>query len=224
MTSKVTIANMALGHVGSSTTVSSLDPPDGSVEASRCAMFFDISRRSLIEATSPSWARARVQLAQAVSNPSNVWSYAYVRPSDCIKPLRIVPSYIVHLSSPLAHPTSSADSLNPVSDIIRGLNESASADYEQEGGLLLTHEPDAVLIYIKDVDNPPVASPLWNLAHSYALASMIAGGTIKGRPGAQAARQFFELATSYARQASASDANANSQRHAVAAGWMSARQ
>lgn len=202
MTSKVDICNMAQGHIGSATRITSIDPPDGSVEADRCAMFFDIARRMLIEATAPSWAKTRVTLG-ATTNPSASWLFAYTKPSDCIKPLRI----------PTGLP--SANGLLRVEDV--------SADFVVEGDLILTDREDATLIYLRDVDNPPAVTPMWTLAHSYMLASLLAGGAIKGRPGAQAAGQFYQLALSHARAAAASDANASSQRHEVQASWIGAR-
>lgn len=89
MPSVVDLCNTALSHIGAENTVTSIDPPDGSVEAGHCATFWPIARRFALEMVKPTWAKKRVTLAQ-VTNTSTVWEFAYALPSDCVHPLRVL--------------------------------------------------------------------------------------------------------------------------------------
>ena len=44
MASVADICNMALGHLGDSATVASIDPPEGSAQAEHCARFYPMVR------------------------------------------------------------------------------------------------------------------------------------------------------------------------------------
>ena len=44
MPSEVDICNLALGHLGDSATVATIDPPEGSAQAEHCARFYPIAR------------------------------------------------------------------------------------------------------------------------------------------------------------------------------------
>lgn len=183
MASHIDICNMALGHVGAATRVASITPPDGSVEADRCAMFYPVALSTFIEIAEPSWARKRVVMTENAVNESSVWLHSYTKPNDCVKPLRVLRA---------------------------GDVEFKSADYEQEGDNILTDEPTATLLYLWARDDPTRLTPIATVAVSYLLAGLLAGGTIKGRPGTQVAKAFTDMGVAYARQAAASDGNASS--------------
>ena len=72
MPSAVDICNTALSHIGDSANVSSIDPPDGSVQASYCKTFYPIALSSLLEMATWGFSTKRVALA-AVDNPSSTW-------------------------------------------------------------------------------------------------------------------------------------------------------
>jgi hypothetical protein len=91
----------------------------------------------------------------------------------------------------------------------RLVNDNASAPFVVEGETLYTHEPEAVLVYLRDREDLALANPVWTTGLSYMLASLLAGGTLKGRVGASTARSFYDLAVTYANSAAASDANAS---------------
>ena len=73
MASPVQICNMALSHIGSEARVSSISPPDGSVEAGHCATFYDVARTEMLEPGNWAFALKRAALAQ-VTNPRPVWA------------------------------------------------------------------------------------------------------------------------------------------------------
>jgi len=188
------ICNIALSHVGSDAIVSSISPPDGSVEAGHCARFYPIARHTMIEIVQPSFARRRVLLAE-VANESTVWAYAYAKPTACIKPLRILtvaPGLTVFTQ----------DEANTVS-----INEGGSAEYDMEGEVIFTNEPEAVLVYLTDVTDTSKFPPLMVTGMGYLLASFLAGPIIKGTAGAQAGEAFRKMAEQWLAGAAASNAN-----------------
>lgn len=187
MASDVDVCNMALSHLGSEAAVVSLTPPDGSAEAGHCKRFFALARRQALELAGFSWTKKRAALA-SVTNPSSVWTYAYQLPGDCITPLRVLQANFN---------TALVDSYTGrvvTADELRTLTEALGADFQQEGSVLLTHEPDAVLLYTRDVTDLTRASASFISGLSYLLASFIAGPILKGKEGAAAGRELREAA------------------------------
>lgn len=192
MASPVEISNMALANLGAENLVSSIDPPDGSVEAGYCATFYPLARTVALEAAKPAFAITRTTLAQT-TNPTTRWAYAYARPSDCLKPLRIPP------------PTSAL--FNEDETPVQGL-DLETAPFELEGQLILTDQADAVLVYVFDQDDTTRWTPLFTDAVAATLAGYLAGPLIKGREGAGLGQQWRQQGYQLGAAAAASIANA----------------
>jgi hypothetical protein len=193
MASIVQICNMALSHIGSDARVSSISPPDGSVEAGHCATFYDQARTEMLEPGNWGFALKRTLLAQS-TNASDTWLYAYSIPSDCLRPLRI---------------------LTPVSGVTVFTQDTASyqagdsdsATFEREGQVLYSNEPDAVLLYTCDVDDVTRYSPSFTTALSYLLAGYIAGPILKGSDGLRTGDAMRERAMRFADMSATAAAN-----------------
>lgn len=201
-TSDVAICNLALNHIGADALLSSINPPDGSVEAGYCARYYPIARQELIEMFAWTFAKTRVALSQ-VDNPSTVWTYAYAAPSDLIQPQRI-----------LTTSTLDAYGFFPFGGLLRAdevalFTERGSANFESEGGVILTHEENAVLLYTRDVTDTSKFTPGFTVALSYLLAGYLAGPIIKGREGTSAAMSMRQVANRKAGEAMANDANSS---------------
>lgn len=196
MASVVQICNMALSHIGSEARVSSISPPDGSVEAGHCATFFDQARTELIEPGNWRFVLKRAALAQ-VTNSSNTWAYAYALPSDCLAPKRVL-----RIMSTLTVFTQDDARYSP--------NDQDSADYDMEGDVLYTNEPDATLLYVRDITDTTKYTPSFTSALSYLLASYLAGPIVKGNEGAKLADGMRERAMALADIAATASANASS--------------
>lgn len=181
MASPVDICNAGLAHIGARAQIASISPPDGSVEAGHCARFYAQARRELIESHNWPFTKTRVALAE-VDNPSEVWLYAYAVPADCITPLRLLP-------------------------FASTSGEETSAEFEREGEVLLSNEPDAVLIYKRDVTDSSKFTPLFTTAFGMLMASFVAGPIIKGLDGAKIAAQWRQAAYDVAATAAARAAN-----------------
>lgn len=204
MASVVQICNMALSHIGSEALVTSISPPDGSVEAGLCAVFYDQARSGLIEPGAWNFAIKRQALA-AVTNGSTVWAYAYAKPSDCLRPLRIL------------RPTPGITVFTQDSVMLQA-DDRDSADFDVEGDVIYSNEPDAVLVYTTDVTDTSKFPPSFTAALSFALASYLAGPIIKGNEGAKlgdAMRQRAMSASELAATAGANVSSVSSNEHAT---------
>lgn len=217
MASVPDICNMALSHVGSDTVVVSIAPPDGSVESGHCARFYPIARREALESYRFTWSKKREALSE-VTNESAVWTYAYALPSDCLTPMRVLQQ--VGLQALLLYPNASAI---VTSDELQLWTERGSAQFEVEGQVLFTHEPDAVLLYTRDITDTTKFSTTFTAYLAYLLASYLAGPIIKGEPGARTSAQFRQAADRMQGRAAVEDASGSSERAEHVPDWIRRR-
>ena len=196
MASVVQICNMALSHIGSDARVTSISPPDGTVEAGHCATFYDIARTELLEPGTWAFALKRTPLAQ-VTNPSTVWAYAYAKPADCQRVLRVLrPSIAVTVfTQDLV--------VEPHTD------DRDSAPFDVEGEVILSNEPDAVLVYTQDVTDATKFPASFTSALSYLLASYLSGPIVKGNEGLRLGDGMRERAMRLADVSVTASANAS---------------
>jgi hypothetical protein len=204
MPSVADIWNMALSHVGADANVVSTAPPDSSVEAGYCNRFWPIARKLGLESHPWTWAKTRGTLA-AVTNPSTTWAYAYALPSDCVRPLRVLQSQTV--TDFIGWPWLPA----PTADELQLWSESGSALFQVEDGVLLAHEPDAVLLYTRDITDTTKYSTGFTMFVGYLLASYIGPPIVKGVEGIKLGRGLLEMATLMGKRAAAEDANRSSE-------------
>lgn len=203
MATDIEICNMALATLGSATTVTNITPPsgDGSAAAAFCITFFPIARREALNNGTPwSFAKRRAALV-ATTNPSSVWTYAYSLPANCLSPVKVL------ALSPVQLPA------EPWVDT-RFIDEGQGADYNIEADasavpVLLTHEPDATLIYVVDETDTTKWSPDFTVAVAELLASYLAGPIIRGAAGAKTKSQLRENALKMLATAGANDANSS---------------
>ena len=200
MASVPQICNMALSHIGARATVTSISPPDGSVEAGHCATFYDMARTELIEPGTWRFALKRAALALLATNVSSTWAYAYSLPADCMRAQRIL-----RAGSTLTVFTQDTAQFSP--------DDADSASYTIEGDVLYTNEPEAVLVYVRDVTDTTRFTPSFVSALSYLLASYLAGPVIKGTEGARVGDAMRERAMALADIAATASANASSTSH-----------
>jgi hypothetical protein len=198
MASDVQICNMALSHIGSDARVTSIRPPDGSVEAGHCATFYDLARTELLEPGNWAFSLKRATLAQ-VTNTSQAWAYAYTKPSDCLRPLRI-PRPKVGLSVFALE----EQHLEPHVD------DRDSAQFDVEGDVIFTNYPDATLVYVRDITDSTKFSASFTATFSFLLAGYLAGPVIKGNEGARLGDAMRQRAMSAAEISATASANASS--------------
>jgi len=196
MASVAQICNMALSHIGSDARVSTISPPDGSVEAGHCATFYDLARTEMIEPGNWRFALKREALAE-ITNESTVWLFAYTLPSDCLRPLRI-------LTPSLGVTVFTQDEVEVLQD------DGNSARFTVEGSTIFSNEEDAVLLYVQDITDTTKFTPSFTSALSYLLSSYLAGPIVKGNEGAKLGDSMRQRAMSIADTAATASANAGS--------------
>src|SRR5574343_1420487 len=89
MASEVDICNLALAHLGNVANVASINPPEQSVEASLCAIYYPAARDALLEMQPWGFATKRVALAQ-ITESWPEWDYAYLQPADAVNIIAIL--------------------------------------------------------------------------------------------------------------------------------------
>lgn len=79
---KTNIANIALRHIAGM-SLTDLDT-DTSTEADLINLYWGVSLREVLRAADWRFASIEIDLTEETSEESNVWSYAYTYPSDCV--------------------------------------------------------------------------------------------------------------------------------------------
>jgi len=220
MASPVDICNTALSLIGADAIVSSISPPDGSVESGHCARFYPLARLAMIELGDWSFPKTRAVLAE-IDNDSAVWTYAYAAPADMIDAKRILRPDASTNSISMSDPFGS---LYPqVPSYFIAIDESAGAPFELDGTTIRTNEPNATLIYNHDITDSTKFSHSFVIALSYMLASYLAGPLVKGMDGVKLGRALRQEATALAAASSASEANNGMQINEPVAAQLRAR-
>jgi hypothetical protein len=90
-TSETTIANMALGHIGDSNGIASLD--ESSAAARACTLYYEQARDEVIQELAPQFARRSAALGLVTDYTAGTafyeYGYAYRFPADALSVVRI---------------------------------------------------------------------------------------------------------------------------------------
>lgn len=177
MASKIDVFNMALGHIGVSSTVA--DELERSPERVICTRYWDTCRDALFSYKDMEWkfATATVVLAD-LGDPPLGWGFRYRYPNDCINAHEVMGE--TGRTQPVA--------LRPKFDV----------QYEADGRVILTDTPDAVLRYTKRIEEVERWPSSFVEAMGYRLAGLIVM-PLKNDPGnrnnlLQLAEQFVQIA------------------------------
>lgn len=182
MASAVDISNTALSHLGADAVVTSLSPPDGSVEAGHCARFLPIARQAALVTHNWNFARKRVALA-LLTNDSAEWAYKYQLPSDCLRARKIL----------------SLDDMD--------MPERNGALFDIEGDAIYTNQEIATLVYTTDVTDTTKYPPDFVQGLGMLLAGYLAGPLIKGSEGMKISDAWIERGLAIMRRVAAFDAS-----------------
>jgi hypothetical protein len=194
--------------LGDPAQVSSIAPPDGSAQSGHCARFYPMARDAIMEMHTWGFTQQRVSLALLAITPPSEWKYAYGTPTGVLNYLSI-----------LAADAADDNSVGMIlpNDLYSSIPSVAVGSYtpqpfvvETLGGqdVLYTNQENAVLRYTANVVDPTQFSPLFTMALTMLLESMLAGPIIKGAEGRAAAKEIQEkFFTWWMAKATASDAN-----------------
>jgi hypothetical protein len=223
MPSEVDICNLALAHLGDPATVASINPPQGSAQASHCQRFYPIARDALLEMSTWGFATVRVALAQ-IPYAFTEWLYAYQVPSDMVNSIAVLDPaatddnaaayFQANIPPGLANTNRSLYTPQPYAvetDPIRGVE------------VILTNQASATLRYTRLVTDTSLFSPTFVSTLSYWLASYLAGPVIKGDAGMNVAKQMREVGSQMLSISRPSDANQGTQHVTQSVPWMVGR-
>lgn len=226
MASFVDICNTALSHIGDTANVTSIDPPDGSAQAGYCATFLPIALSALLEMAD--WGFATVRSTTApVSNPATTWQFAYAYPAQVISMIAVLPAgalddYSANFGEPCPWNSPQPDFRNPAANFYEP--QPYAVEQDGEGNqIILTNTCNPVFRYTSQVSDPTKFGPLFVLALSYLLASMLAGPIVKGEAGVALSSAMMAKFQAWEQQAESSDA---AQGHIVVqqrVSWMAGR-
>lgn len=188
-TSEVDICNLALANIGDSGQITSIDPPDGSTQASLCAKFYPVARDSLLEMHPWDFATKRKALV-AVDNLRTEWQYAYSVPSDVASVIAIMPP----------------DARDDQYDYKTKVAQKYIIESDSYGNrILYTNQQDANIRYTAKVADSTAFSKLFVISLSWHLSGMLAGPIIKGDVGAAEARRCSQMMAFYMSKATQHD-------------------
>ena len=168
MTTQIDICNLALGRLGDEATVSSIDPPDDSVQANHCSWLYPIALLAALDKHNWRFATLRFLLPSR-SNEADEWQYCYGIPSDYVSLIKLT--------------------TDGIDDVDEYSIEIASDDTQ----VLYTNVEAVTLVYCSSDVSPARFSPAFVEYFSALLASHLAGPLLKGDVGASAAGKFLEL-------------------------------
>ena len=188
-TSEVDICNLALANIGETAKVTSIDPPDGSAQASLCATFYPLARDSLLQMGYWSFAIKRKALV-AVDNPRTEWQYAYAVPADASGIIAVTP------------PDASNDYIEYGMDVPQKFVIETDIHGKR---VLYTNQKDAHVRYNAKIVDTTLFSTIFTISLSWHLASMLAGPIIKGDVGAAESKRCAQVASAYMMQAKTHD-------------------
>lgn len=172
MTTAVDICNVALSKLGDEANISSISPPDDSVQANYCSTFYPIALVNALDKHSWRFATRRSLLASRANDAPEEWPYCFAVPSDLIN--------LIKLSVP------SVDAR----DIDYAIEVAADATQ-----VLYTNVTPVTLQYVSSTVSPSLFPPSFVEYLAALLAHYLAGPILKGDVGASAAIRFLELAT-----------------------------
>jgi hypothetical protein len=222
MPSVVDICNLALANLGDEATVASIDPPEGSAQAEHCARFYPIARDALLEMHAWNFATRRAALA-LLSDVNAQWDYVYAFPNSCVKVLAVI------------EPDAADDFVlgasywtNENTEVSAAYGTYTPQPYSIETlstgeKVIVTNVEDAVVRYVASITDSAKFGPLFTVALTWLLASMLAGPLIKGDVGAAEAKRCYQMFSAMMAQAGQSDANQRSIKPTQIVPWMSGR-
>lgn len=174
-----------------------------------------------------SFATRRAPLAQ-VDNSSTEWQFAYAMPTGVVNVIAVLPpdatdDYSQTFSPPDVQQfplgTTEIDLLNSTYT-----PQPYTVEVNDDGqSIILTNVENAVMRYTVTATDSAKFSPLFVIALSWLLASMLAGPLIKGDAGAAEAKRCLQMFQVFEAQAEASDANQRNVSARQIVPWISGR-
>lgn len=232
MVGEVDICNLALGYLGDSANVSSLNPPD-SVQAEHCQRFYPLARDALLNMHNWGFATKRTSPASIAvpAEASGMWAFAYIAPADALTIQRLYdPSQSSDLTQTIPQPY---DTWWPGSSSVPAFNTSGSGvvvpqpfsvETDTHGDqIIYCNVTGAAVAYTAQITDTTKFSPSFTVALAWLLASYLAGPIIKGTEGIKMATACLKAFAAAKATATESDSNERRIDMSSTTPWMAAR-
>lgn len=158
--SSTEICNLALSHLVVGKEIANLET-ESSPEASACRRYYNTVRKQLLRDFSWPFAIKVASLSLVAENPTTEWAYSYRYPADCIKSKRII---------------------SGTRNETRQSRVPYQVVHDSTGRLIYTDQQDAVLQYIKNIEDTGQFFADFTMAMSFRLAFYIAPRVTGGDP------------------------------------------
>lgn len=234
MASDVDIVNLALGYLGDSANVSSINPPD-SVQAEHAARFYPLARDALLNMHNWGFATKRALPASIAVPPeaAGMWAYAYIAPDDELSITRVYDpaqsdDFVMGIPQPYdgfwpgssSYPASSSGLTGNITPQPFSVETNANGD-----GIIYTNQANAAVSYTASISDTTKFGPAFTVALAWLLASYLAGPIIKGTEGIKMAQACLKAFAGAKAEAVMSDANERriDSTNATTAPWLTGR-
>ncbi|WP_375650693.1 hypothetical protein [Bartonella sp. OT172YNZD] len=187
MASVVEICNMALANLGQAPNIASIDPPEGSIQAELCKIYYPMARNNVLEMHNWSFSTKRV-LLPSLETSIQQWRYAYAVPDDLLKAISLIANDAVSDTGYVGFDGKNV-CYSPQDYIIE-------ADSE-ERLVLYSNQEKALLIYQARIEDTTKFSALFTTTLVWHLASILAGPIIKGESGRAEAKRCEQMMLLY---------------------------
>lgn len=188
---ELVVCSAALKNIGESGRVTSIRPSDGSHEADLCAEHFDSARDEVLEERNWGFATVR-RRGSPRDTESPAWAYAYVRPSDCLRLIKVLPEDAVDDEVVTSRVHTSDINFTPA--LIGPAAQKHIEEVLSDGtAVFYSNEPNAVLMYVQRVTDTQRWPALFKSAMAARLSSKLVGATVKGADGAKGRLEWEEV-------------------------------
>ena len=182
MTTQAQICNLALAKLGDVARVVSIAPPDGSMQANYCALFYPQALAVLLSKHAWSFATQTVALSAATSNSNPLWDFAFQLPGDYYDLVEVRCAAAGCGALPLGASLAASVALE------------AGLAYECQGGVLFSNAQAVVLVYLSaNFISEAFFTPLFVEALAVLLSAYLAGPLLKGDVGVAAQNRQMQL-------------------------------
>ena len=245
MTAVVDIANRALSSIGTRSQIADLS--EDSNEARNCKLLLEPLRDELLRMAPWNCAFTFNNLSLICSAPGTPenpsagnstwnkgipappWSYEYVYPSDCLRPVYIVPQFTTGFTSGVPITTAVTGGApafwnGPPVRYRVAVDQIGQDGKPSAGGVdqrvILTNQEQAILAYVKRVTNPDV----WDDQFQQALVAALAGRLVISLTGDKGLAQLkMSEANQFIQMARVSDGNEGLTVNDVTPDWIRTR-
>lgn len=170
MATEVDICNLAIGFLGNTGRIASINPPEGSALAGWCKDFYPMARDALLNMRDFTFNTTWTTPA-GMSVTGTQWQYCYALPKNTLTVVGVYPS--------------EEDTSYPADfGYVRKHSQPYSLETASDGTVVIyTNVEDAQILRTIKVTDTSKFSPLAVIACARLLASYLAGPVIKGEAG-----------------------------------------